>query len=305
MLLWLRSLNLVWPNALGGRMVQQGREGPCTLCDVRHCLWVLNLQVFRRCLLWAREATVLVACPGFGPLGVFLALQHTRTPSSFASKLWEKGAVIQSSQWHLQAKEKTFSASFTTRTMVWVPKKTWATWSVGNGLLCQALHLAEPAAASLIQEAAWSTSAALILSLAPVLSFHLFTGVISDDCTLWQNCSLPPAPPAWWGESFGSEHWLRKFNTSGFCLQRLTWAQAGYNRMDVCPNLSEEPGEPYMRLRTFSCSQTQNGCFFPPYSRGSVGFTHAERPRKIVSFSVVLPLWRKTVILFWANATLP
>lgn len=128
-----------------------------------------------------------------------------------------------------------------------------------NGLLCQARHRAEPAAASLIQEAAWSTSAALILSLAPVLFFHLFTGGISHGCTLRQNCSLPPAPPAWWGESSGSEHWLGKFNTSGFCLQRV---RAGYSHVDVCPSLSEEPGELYMRLCTFSCSQTQKGCFF-------------------------------------------
>lgn len=39
--------------------------------------------------------------------------------------------------------------------------------------------------------------------------------------------------------------------------------------------------------------------------RGSVGFGHGERQRKILSFSVFLPSWRKNVILFWSGAIRP
>lgn len=66
-----------------------GQSGPRTLCVVRRCVWVLVLRSLCRCLVWAREATALLACSGFSPLGVFLGLQHTLTPPSFDKELGE------------------------------------------------------------------------------------------------------------------------------------------------------------------------------------------------------------------------
>lgn len=82
----------------------------------------------------------------------------------------------------------------------------------------------------------------------------------------------------------------------------------GYYCMDVYPDLLRVIGQAiheavYVLMQSetkwllFSCTARGDS--------GSVGLSHGQRQRRILSFSLLLLSWRKNVILFWSDAILP